>query len=398
MRNDRLHGIRDATSIVPDPNDRRRSHGNRMTPHVNANGASADKTADRPRRVLCPYCGSIQAGRERCEHCKGLFEPLSRQATQNAMGPWQIRNEKNPFRPGCSFDTIRDMVKRGRITEHTIIRGPTTRQFWAFARDVPGVAAQLGQCHACHERVGHDDYTCRNCGVVLTPPMDRQSLGLGPVQLLPGQASPEAIASASMNQTEEKAPRDRPASPIAAATATPAPQPAERATPASTNQLRRLRARAGRLKTFLTVSLIANGLLLAVAAAIVILSDSPIVLFDPADNAATPSEVLPEATPAPAGPAATLDAESPDSTPAPAADASESPDAAALPEAWRGDFERAMELRREQTIDSLAQSVAILEDMLTELEPTQSDARTLIERTLDATRRELERLELREML
>ena len=42
--------------------------------------------------VVCPYCGHAQSaagvGAAQCAACKGLFDPLSRQATQNAMGPW----------------------------------------------------------------------------------------------------------------------------------------------------------------------------------------------------------------------------------------------------------------------------------------------------------------------
>ena len=109
--------------------------------------------------ALCPYCGhghSLAPGKPRplqCEACKGRFEPLSRQATQNAMGPWQIRDPDNPFRPPCSYETIVRLAQRGRITPTTIVRGPTTRQFWSYARDTPRVAAVPGQCHACRQAI-----------------------------------------------------------------------------------------------------------------------------------------------------------------------------------------------------------------------------------------------------
>ena len=57
--------------------------------------------------ILCPYCGNTQKTPDRCEGCGGLFEPLSRKATQIKMGPWFIRDKNNPFRPGCSYEVLR---------------------------------------------------------------------------------------------------------------------------------------------------------------------------------------------------------------------------------------------------------------------------------------------------
>lgn len=150
---------------------------------------------------LCPYCGTrleTDAERARCPACKGLLDPLSRQASQNAMGPWAMRDEARPFNPGCSYDTLKALVARGRIRRDTIIRGPTTRQFWMFAANVPGVAVLLGECHACHHAVQPDEFLCARCGVALSPPTDRQTLGLAPVRLLPGGASAPAIAASAV--------------------------------------------------------------------------------------------------------------------------------------------------------------------------------------------------------
>lgn len=151
-------------------------------------------------RQLCPYCGHLQSGAEECEQCKGLFEPLSRQATQNSMGPWQLRDAAKPFAPGFSFDVLKMMVARGRITSASIIRGPTTNQFWSFAIDVPGVAVLLGRCHSCRGSVSAEEYMCRACGAVLTPATDRQSLGLAPVvPVMPGAVSmPAGVVSGAL--------------------------------------------------------------------------------------------------------------------------------------------------------------------------------------------------------
>ncbi len=150
-----------------------------------------------PRVVLCPFCGGLSANLEACSHCKGRFDPLSRQASQNAMGPWFIRDEKQPFAPGCSFETIKSLIARGRISKNTILRGPTTNQFWTLAKRTPGVANLLGVCHNCQHEVDPRDFACGACGAPFTPDVDRQHLGLAPLQPLPGQAPPAVIAALS---------------------------------------------------------------------------------------------------------------------------------------------------------------------------------------------------------
>ncbi|MBX3375616.1 MAG: hypothetical protein KF678_01270 [Phycisphaeraceae bacterium] len=150
------------------------------------------------QRVLCPYCGEVSADPRRCDVCRGHFDPLSRQASQNAMGPWFIRDDSNPWRPGCSIETLRELIRRGKVTRDTVIRGPGTKQFWNFAGRTPSVANLLGLCHNCRAAVKPDDYSCKACGAHFSPDPDRQHLGLAPVHLLPGDASPEIVAAASL--------------------------------------------------------------------------------------------------------------------------------------------------------------------------------------------------------
>jgi len=150
-----------------------------------------------PRLMLCPYCGHESGSTQQCEKCRGLFEPLSRQASQNAMGPWFLRDESMPFRPGFSYETLRLMVSRGRVTRESILRGPTTRQFWTRATGVPGVSHLLGVCHACQHPVSPKHLSCPTCGTAFSHEADRQYLGLGAVHLLPGQGSPEQVAASS---------------------------------------------------------------------------------------------------------------------------------------------------------------------------------------------------------
>jgi hypothetical protein len=169
----------------------------------------------------CPYCGGPTPDQPRCVACNGLLDPLSRQATQNAMGPWFVRDEQQPHRPGCSFETILTLIARGKITTDAILRGPTTAQFWYPAKRVPGVANRLGVCHACQAAV-QDEASCPSCHASFEVEGDRQTLGLMPIRLIPGQA------------TEGPAPTQRSAPPAPALpTTTPRAAEARRAAAAA---------------------------------------------------------------------------------------------------------------------------------------------------------------------
>lgn len=153
--------------------------------------------------VICPYCGDPQALADRCRACGGLFEPLSRQATHNAMGPWFVRDADRPFQPGCSYETLLRLVERGRVTKFTIVRGPTTRQFWTIAKHVPGLSHLLGFCHQCDATVDAGDRACHACGAAFGAFMDRNYLGLPDVRPLPWEAAgDDALRSQSVKQHE----------------------------------------------------------------------------------------------------------------------------------------------------------------------------------------------------
>lgn len=154
--------------------------------------------------IICPYCGHESSSQTKCDACKGMTDPLSRQASQNAMGPWFIRDESAPFRPGCSYNTLRTLVARGRVSSRSVIRGPSTRQFWSRATHVPGVAHLLGECHACHIKVQPEATACPSCGASFDCSIDRQVMGLAPVRLLPGHAATEAIGQAMVEAVQSK--------------------------------------------------------------------------------------------------------------------------------------------------------------------------------------------------
>lgn len=143
--------------------------------------------AREPKAILCPYCGLMQpqpssdasaSAAPRCSACGGLFDPLSRKATQIAMGPWYLRDRANPFRPGCCWEVLKRQIEAGRIKPTTVVRGPTTRQFWAIARNVPGVGHLLGYCHRCGAKVSKTDVACPECAEPFIEPDERNELGL----------------------------------------------------------------------------------------------------------------------------------------------------------------------------------------------------------------------------
>lgn len=132
--------------------------------------------------VLCPYCGHAQQHTsDRCGSCGGYFDLLSRRVTQQYMGPWFVRDEENPFQPGRSYDVLSRDIARGKLKPTTILRGPTTRQFWALARNVPGISHLLGYCWKCGEHVPKESASCPKCAVRFTLPSIRDQLGLEPL-------------------------------------------------------------------------------------------------------------------------------------------------------------------------------------------------------------------------
>lgn len=159
-----------------------------------------------------------------------MFEPLSRKATQIAMGPWFIRDTRRPFRPGCSYEVIKKQALGGKIKPNTIVRGPTTRQFWSVARNTPGLAHLLGVCHDCGNKVRPSDSSCSKCDAKFNEPMDRNELGLQykthadaeaaqkqldqQVAAMTGQAAAPAAKTAKAGSPAASQPAEKPSKPV----------------------------------------------------------------------------------------------------------------------------------------------------------------------------------------
>lgn len=238
-----------------------------------------------PKAALCPYCGQVSRNIQSCQACGGHLDALSRQATQNGMGPWQIRDQSRAFLPGCSYEVLIRMVRASRITPDTILRGPTTGQFWMLARRVPGVAHLLGTCHSCQAPAKSDEYACRACGAVFQGERDRQHLGLGPIRPLPGEGTPEMVAArASYSLPEAPVPKVQPihAANASAVSHTPPPAP-------DPSRIRVFERRINELRSRMMISVGANIVLAFALVAVVVLSN---MNRPPKEQSATHTEPL----------------------------------------------------------------------------------------------------------
>ena len=161
----------------------------------NRNGSGVQELASpKLRSLICPFCGGLTADSGRCDGCHARFDPLSRQATQNEMGPWFVRDDSMPHRPGCNYSTIQRLVVSGGVQPNSVVRGPSSHQFWMLAKHTPGVAQLLGVCHNCGAGVERDAFACGRCQEPFSTDRDRQHLGLGPSRPLPGRAQVELLA------------------------------------------------------------------------------------------------------------------------------------------------------------------------------------------------------------
>ena len=155
--------------------------------------------------VTCPYCGHQQDDPARCGGCGGYFEPMSRQATQLAMGPWYMRDEDKPFMPGFNAAVLKHQAMAGRIKPNTLLRGPTTHQFWMPAIKVPGVSRLLGKCHQCAAAVAPHAKNCPKCEADLALPEEVDRLGLSYVTEEERAAAQQELAAGRAKAPAPKA-------------------------------------------------------------------------------------------------------------------------------------------------------------------------------------------------
>ncbi len=127
--------------------------------------------------AMCPVCGHDKAGGDECPECETIFTPAD-EATPISLGGWFIHGKARAFKPGISLEQLKKEIAAGSVTGRTVLRGPTTNQFWVEAKAAPGVAHLLGICHACSAKVEPGAASCGSCGVTFPVPANDDTLGL----------------------------------------------------------------------------------------------------------------------------------------------------------------------------------------------------------------------------
>ena len=169
---------------------------------------------------VCPFCGAKRADpADACPKCTMRDTPATRAATAERLGPWFVLQSRSPSAPGMRLDTLRLLAKKGHVSRRSVLRGPTTGQFWTFAERARGVAREFGVCHSCGADVKPTADRCPRCAADQRPPADPDLLLVGP-EPANGREKAEARAAPALPSTPKppaQPPARRPPSKISLA-------------------------------------------------------------------------------------------------------------------------------------------------------------------------------------
>jgi len=141
------------------------------SPH-SSSGAQQIRRALRGKHV-CPFCGTQRdSDVGACMHCSLEDTPTTRSATRGKLGPWYVLQSRNPSAPGMNFATLMVLVQKGRVTARSVLRGPTTGQFWRHAAKVKGVSREFGLCWNCGGEIAKNARACVHCKRLQEPPLN----------------------------------------------------------------------------------------------------------------------------------------------------------------------------------------------------------------------------------
>lgn len=111
----------------------------------------------------CVSCGQlVLRDAVACDYCGQDLGPEMVDKMRAHAGPWYVLEHVRPF-PGVSLERIVRQIRRGLITETSIVRGPATDHQWRFAVETPGLCRYFGRCWNCHGTVSPSDTTCQHC-------------------------------------------------------------------------------------------------------------------------------------------------------------------------------------------------------------------------------------------
>jgi hypothetical protein len=105
-------------------------------------------------------------------HCSLEDTSATRSATRGKLGPWYVLQSRNPSAPGMNFATLMVLVQKGRVTARSVLRGPTTQQFWRHAAKVKGVSREFGLCWNCGGDITRTARACGHCKRLQEPPLN----------------------------------------------------------------------------------------------------------------------------------------------------------------------------------------------------------------------------------
>jgi uncharacterized OB-fold protein len=113
--------------------------------------------------IPCVTCGQlVRRGGEECVHCGQNLSAEMLEKMRAHAGPWYVLEHLRPF-PGISLDLIIRQIRRGLITETSIIRGPFTDYQWRYAVETPGICRYFNRCWSCHAEANPADTYCPKC-------------------------------------------------------------------------------------------------------------------------------------------------------------------------------------------------------------------------------------------
>ena len=185
-------------SVAPAAAELGQNKGAARTPN-RAEVPSTKDIAEGLRQHVCPFCGQRNASAAvPCQRCGAWDNQDTRRLTTQRVGPWFLLRPNNPSAPGMRFSVLRELVRGGKVSAMSVVRGPATEQLWTFAARVRGLGHMFGLCWNCTRRLPKpgpneiaDDF-CVYCGALLDPPSNPdQQLGAIETGESFGVATPE---------------------------------------------------------------------------------------------------------------------------------------------------------------------------------------------------------------
>lgn len=111
----------------------------------------------------CVTCGQlVQRDAAECAHCGQNLQPEMIDKMRARAGPWYVLEHLRPF-PGVGLDLIIRQIRRGLITETSIVRGPSTDYQWRYAVETRGLSKYFNRCWNCYTLLTPADTYCQSC-------------------------------------------------------------------------------------------------------------------------------------------------------------------------------------------------------------------------------------------